>query len=828
MINIGVDEPVLTRESQLRHAIIRHARYALAKKPADLTPQDLLLSSSLAVRELLIDAMIETEERYQRADAKRLYYLSMEFLMGRSLDNNLHNLGLSDSYTEALASMAPLMGQPLTALEDIHELEADAALGNGGLGRLAACFLDSLATLGMPGFGCGINYEYGLFKQELDNGYQKEKPDRWRASGTPWLIAHPDESCVIPVYGRVEHSADRHSSYNPMWMDWKVIIGVPSDMPVAGYGGGTVNRLRLYSATSPNEFDIGIFNQGDYIKAVEQNISSQTISKVLYPSDTVASGKELRLVQEYFLVACSLRDIVKQYKKNHLGFRDFPDKVAIQMNDTHPALAVAELMRILIDENDVPWVDAWGITRATLGFTNHTLMPEALEKWPLQLFEHVLPRHLQIVCEINDRFIADVTSLWPGDREKIRRISIIEDGAEKQVRMAHLAIVGSHSVNGVAELHSKLVKESLAPDFYQLWPERFNNKTNGVTQRRWLLKSNPLLARLINQAIGDGWITDLNSLRALEPYAGDSGFRSAFASIKRANKARLAQNIKDLTGVTVDPASLFDVQVKRIHEYKRQLLNVMHVIYEYLSLVEDGVSPQAPRTHIFAGKAAPGYLAAKQIVKLINSVALVIDKDPRARDLIRVVLIPDYRVSLAEKIIPAADLSEQISTAGTEASGTGNMKLALNGALTIGTLDGANIEIMQEVGRENMFIFGLTAPEIERIRGGQSYNPRELYEHNNLIKRVLDSLLSDSFCKSEPGLFRGIFDSLVNRDPYFHLADFQSYVETQTQASAEFLDRTAWTKKAILNVARIGKFSSDRAILQYSDEIWGLNRYMPA
>jgi starch phosphorylase len=804
--------------SALEDSICQHVRYSLGKECHKLSGHDLFLAAALAVRDRLVERMLQTEERYQKADAKRLYYLSMEFLMGRSLGNNLSNLHILDNCQQALRKLE-------AELQEVEESEADAALGNGGLGRLAACFLDSLATLDMPGYGYGINYEYGLFQQEIDDGYQREKPDNWRAYGTPWEIERPDEACLVPIYGRIEHALDRSGQYNPMWMDWKVLIGVPHDMPIVGYGGRTVNFLRLYSAKSSHDFDMRIFNEGDYLRAVEQKIASETVSKVLYPSDSMVAGQELRLVQEYFLVACAIRDIVSRYLKNHETLDKFPSKVAIQLNDTHPALAVAELMRMLVDENDLPWDTAWEITQATLGYTNHTLLTEALEKWPVSLFEYILPRHLQIIFEINRRFLEHVASLWPGDDERLRRMSIIEEGEQKQVRVAHLAIVGSHSVNGVSALHTELVKTKLVPDFHQLWPGRFNNKTNGVTQRRWLLKTNPLLAHLISKTIGDGWITDLGKLKALESYAEDDKFQREFRNIKRSNKEALAASIKETTGAIVDPGSLFDIQVKRIHEYKRQLLNVMRIIHEYLCLIEDRQEPNVPRTYIFAGKAAPGYWVAKQIIKLINSVARIVNNDPAVKGLIKVVFIPDYRVSLAEKSIPAADLSEQISMAGKEASGTGNMKFAMNGALTIGTLDGANIEIMEEVGNENIFIFGLKAEEIQTMRSQGSYNPWDYYHRNPSAKRLMDSFNSNLFCPQEPGLFSWIHQAILDHgDEYFHMADLPSYIEAQEKAGAEFKNLAVWARKAILNVARIGKFSSDRTIREYAREIWNIEK----
>lgn len=802
--------------STIQESIRRHATYSLGKAWNDLSEAELFNATALSVRDLLVDRMLETEQRFEREDPKRINYLSIEFLMGQSLGNNLHNLGIRDLYRQALGNL----GANLDAVEDT---ESDAALGNGGLGRLAACFLDSLATLGMPACGYGINYEYGLFKQEIDNGYQREKPENWLAQTSPWEIERPDQACFVPLYGRIEHSTDRKGGYNPMWMDWKVLVGVPYDMLIPGYGGRTVNRLRLYSARASHDFDMQIFNDGDYFKAVQQKMASETISKVLYPSDAIVAGRELRLIQEYFLVACALRDIVRRYEQNHNSFAGFASKVAIQLNDTHPALTVSELMRFLVDEKELEWDEAWSITQATLGYTNHTLAPEALEKWPVPLVETVLPRHLQIILEINRRFLDQASAAYPGDIERIRRLSIIEESTPQQLRMANLAIVGSHSINGVSGIHTELVKTSLAPDFFQMFPERFNNKTNGITQRRWLLKSNPGLANLITATVGEAWTTDLYRLRELESHADDVGFQADFQKVKRSNKVSLAAIIKDVLRINVDPDSLFDVQVKRIHAYKRQLLNVMHIIDEYLSLIEDHRQPAVPRTYIFSGKAAPGYWLAKQIIKLIHNVGRVINSDARARQWIKVVFIPDYRVSLAEKIIPAADLSEQISTAGTEASGTGNMKLALNGALTIGTLDGANIEIREEVGEENMFVFGLKTAEVRAMRDRKSYRPWDFYARDQRVKRVVDSFSSNRFCAQEPDLFGWIVASVLDaNDEHIHLADLMPYIDTQQRVGATFRDRDGWTRMAILNVARMGKFSSDRTVSEYAREIWGV------
>ncbi|HKD68671.1 MAG TPA: glycogen/starch/alpha-glucan phosphorylase [Candidatus Binataceae bacterium] len=636
------------------------------------------------------------------------------------------------------------------------------------------------------------------------------------------MIARPEEACLIPLYGRIEKSHDRYGNYNPMWLDWRVIVGVPHDLPIVGYGGRTVNLLRLYSARASDYFDIKIFNEGDYFKAVEDKIVSETISKVLYPSDSMAAGRELRLQQEYFFVACAVRDIVRQYLRLHKDFDAFPDKVAIQLNDTHPALTIAELMRLLVDEHDLEWETAWRHTRATCAYTNHTLMPEALERWPVELLERMLPRHLEIIYEINRRFLDDAIALSPDDSGRIARMSLIEEGPQRHLRMANLAIVGSHSVNGVSKLHSDLVKTRLVPDFARMWPDRFNNKTNGVTQRRWLLEANPGLAQLISANIGAGWICDLEKLRELERYAGQRGFLDGFAAVKRANKEVLATLIEKTGHVGVDPESLFDVQAKRIHEYKRQLLLVLAIINDYLAIVEDGVTPQVARTHIFAGKAAPGYWAARMIIKLINSMADTINHDPATKGLLKVAFVPDYKVSVAQRLVAAADLSEQISTAGTEASGTGNMKFAMNGALTIGTLDGANIEILEEAGADNIYIFGLTADEIETLNQSGNYRPREIYERDPKLRRVLDELAANRFNPNEPGLFKWIYDALLSSDHYFHLADFSSYLAIRDRVWEDYSNRQLWLEKAVLNVARMGRFSSDRAIAEYATGIWGI------
>ena len=797
--------------------IDHHIRFSLAKRRIQLSKHDWYRATALVVRDMLVEKMLATRARFDRSSAKKLYYLSLEFLIGRSLENNLFNLGIIDTCREFLAENG-------FDLQILFDEEPDAALGNGGLGRLAACFLDSLATMDLPGYAYGINYEYGLFRQEIRGGYQVERPDAWQRETSPWLIARPEDSCLIPVYGRIEHRIDRKGEYNPAWVDRRVLVGVPSDLPIAGFGGRTVNFVRLYSAGASDEFDMQIFNAGDYVKAVEQKMFSETISKVLYPSDAVAAGRELRLLQEYFFVACAVRDIVREFLTRGYDIVDFPSKVAIQLNDTHPALTIAELMRTFIDEYDLPWALAWDITRATIAYTNHTLMPEALERWPVSLLERVVPRHLQIIYEINRRFLAEAAQVCTDDAERIKRVSIVQEAYEGQIRMAHLAIIGSHSVNGVSKLHTELVKTKLVPDFHELWPDRFSNKTNGVTQRRWLLMANPSLASLLDATIGVNWATDLEQLRGVEKFADDVEFQRRFTAIKRHNKERLARIVNRIAAVDFDPAAIFDIQAKRIHEYKRQLLMALGIVHQYLTIVEDGVEPPTPHAYILAGKAAPGYWAAKMIIKLVNSLGEVINNDPRTHGMIKVAFLPDYRVSLAEKIIPAADLSEQISTAGREASGTGNMKFAMNGALTIGTLDGANIEILEAVGAENIFIFGLTAAQIEAMAAKGEYRPHDYYDANPNLKRVLDELASDRFCPSEPGLFRWVRDVLLNRDDYFLMADFGEYTKTQTEVSKQYQDTTTWTRKAILNVARIGMFSSDRAVAEYAREIWHLDR----
>ncbi len=794
----------------LREGIESFLRFARGRIWSDATRRERLLALSTAVRRPALDAMRESERRYREQDAKRLYYLSMEFLMGRALGNNLTNLGIYDDARAVLSELGD-------DLEEIEQLEHDAALGNGGLGRLAACFLDSMATLDLPGFGYGINYEYGLFRQTFVNGYQQEQPDHWLEGGSPWLIERPDEAVMIPVFGTVT-ATSAGGVYVPKWIDYKVIVGVPHDMPIVGFGGRTVNVLRLFSARASDQFDIGIFNSGDYIRAVHEKITGESISKVLYPSDVVAAGKELRLLQEYFLVACSVRDIITRFREEHESLRDFAKKTAIQMNDTHPALTIVELMRIFVDEERMAWEEAWALTVDTCGYTNHTLLPEALERWSYDLLARVLPRHLQIIQEIHRRLLAEVERRFPADMAMQHSVAIVVDG---EVRMANLAMAGSHSVNGVAALHSKLVTTTLAPGFFKLYPERFNNKTNGVTPRRWLLHANRPLASLINKTIGKGWETDLDRLRELELFADDATLWEKLDHVKRRNKVTLARLTKELTGVAIDPLSMFDVQIKRVHEYKRQLLNALHVIHRYWSIVEDGAIPEQPRTVFFAGKAAPGYWMAKLIIKLIHSIGEVVNADPRSREHLRVVYLPDYRVSLAEAIIPAAELSEQISTAGKEASGTGNMKLALNGALTIGTLDGANIEIRDEVGEENIFIFGLTTDEV--VTELAHYDPQRYLHEYRWMNRAVDSIAAGHFSRGDKDIFRPIVAKLLStRDEYVHLADLAGYVERQHDVDAAYRDRRSWNRMSLLNIARMGKFSADRTVSEYAREIWNV------
>jgi glycogen phosphorylase len=797
--------------ARVRH----HVRYTLVKEWEHATRADLWHAFSLAAREQLVDPLLETERRYRERAAKRVAYLSIEYLLGRVLGSALGNMKSLEPWRAALAELG-------LTLDDVEAHEPEPAVGNGGLGRLAACFLDSLATHGYPAHGYGINYEFGLFKQVLEGGWQRERPDHWMADHYPWLIERADDACIVPLYGRIEHERDAGGRYNPRWVDMQILMGVPSDLPVVGYGMRSVHVLRLYSAAPSDEFDMAIFNAGDYIRAVERKVLSETVSKVLYPSDTVRHGRELRLVQEYFLVACALRDVVRRHDAVFGRFDNFAEKVAIQMNDTHPALAVAELMRILVDEQGQAWERAWEITQAVCGYTNHTLLPEALEQWPVALFQRVLPRHLQIIYEINHRLLQTVRARFPGDEARVQRMSLIAEGPTRHVRMAHLALAGSHKVNGVAAIHSHLVTRTLFPDFYAMWPERFTSKTNGITPRRWLLRANPALSAFVTARIGDGWITDLGRLRELEPSAEETASQDEFLEVKRACKTRLAKALNASTVVRVDPAWIFDIHAKRIHEYKRQLLNGLHVLDAYWR-IRDGEQPLAPRLHVFAGKAAPGYARAKLIIKFINSVADLVNGDLRVNRWLRVAFVPDYRVTLAETITTAADFSEQISTAGTEASGTGNMKFALNGALTIGTLDGANIEIAEAVGADQLFIFGLRVDEVQRQLAEGSYRPSWMYERDARIRRVVDTLTSGLLAPDAPGVFEPLRQSLLaDNERYFHLADLIPYANAHQQAAELWTQRRAWARKALLTIARMGRFSSDRTVAEYADEIWGI------
>lgn len=790
-----------------------HLRYTLAKDSFTATERDYYFALSLAIRDFLVERWMTTQQTHHKQHVKRVYYLSLEFLIGRLLGNNAINLRIEDLCVKA-------MEQEGLEWDHLRNYENDAGLGNGGLGRLAACFLDSLSTLKYPAIGYGLRYDYGIFNQTIVNGYQVEKPDAWLKHGYPWDIAHPEFSFDVGYEGCVK--TENHEGRTQWeWVPGKTVIGMPYDLPIVGYGGEVVNTLRLWSARAAEEFDLEDFNRGSYIDAVENKVLAENLTKVLYPNDNMIEGKELRLKQEYFFVSCSIQDILRRFKEDKREWKEFPNYVAIQLNDTHPSLAIPELMRLLLDREGLGWDEAWEITAATVGYTNHTILPEALERWPLAMLSRLLPRHLQIIEEINGRFLREVANHYPMDLERLRRMSIVEEGPQQQIRMANLAVVGSHSVNGVARLHTELLRHSLLKDFADFWPEKFNNKTNGITQRRWLLKSNPPLAALITEAIGDGWITDLDQLRKLEPMAADPAFRERFRAVKQQNKASLAGYIRSRVLLNVDPDTLFDVHVKRLHEYKRQLLLAMYIILRYNRIKDNPDSDILPRTFIFGGKAAPGYATAKLIIKLIHQIAEVVNGDPEVNERMRVVFVPNYRVSLAQRIIPAANLSEQISLAGTEASGTGNMKFQLNGALTIGTLDGANVEIREEVGEDNIFIFGLTTAEVSESRA--DYDPLAVCDSHAEIRKALEMVEQDFFCMLEPGIFRPIVDGLLRGgDPYMVLADLASFAEAQERVDTLYRDTAAWDEKAILNVARAGKFSSDRTIKEYARDIWGI------
>jgi starch phosphorylase len=789
------------------------ARYLLCEQLVDPTrvrPRQRFEAVAKFIRDLLAHRWVKTRQARERANPKRIYYLSMEFLIGRTLVNNIINLMAEPLVQQALAREG-------IDYHQLGELEPDAGLGNGGLGRLAACFIDSLATRQYSAMGYGLRYEFGIFRQSLREGYQHEQPDNWLRHPDPWEIARPGKTVQVPLASTIQmqggHMRLAHGQPSHL-------LGMAYDRPVVGYGGHCINTLRLWSATSPETFEFADFSHGDFVGAVLKNIGASSLTKVLYPDDSTEEGRTLRFLQEYFLVCCSLHDIIARFRQSgNPQWSALPDKVAIQLNDTHPALAVAELMRILLDHAYQSWDDAWDLTVRTLAYTNHTLLPEALEKWPVELFEHLLPRHLDIIYEINRRFLDDVRVRWPDDSARAARVSLIEEGPKRKVRMAHLAIVGTHSTNGVAAIHSRLLKTKVLPDFAEMFPDRFNNKTNGVTPRRWLLMTNPPLAKLITEAIGEDWITDLSQLQQIVPLADDSSFRAAFRQAKHGAKACFARWLKSSLGQVVDPDSIFDCQVKRIHEYKRQLLNVLQIIVHYNRLRTDANFDAPNRTFLFAGKAAPAYTLAKLIIKLIYNVGEVIDADPAVRGRLRVIFLPNYSVSLSERLIPASNVSEQISTAGYEASGTSNMKFMMNGALTVGTHDGATIEMAEAAGEENFFLFGLTAEQVLQSRGW--YDPRWHYEHEPETREALDMIHGDYFSPREPGIFQPIWDTLVTHgDHYMHLADLSAYVETQTRVGQLFGDPEAWSRKAIINVGSSGNFSSDRTIDQYATEIW--------
>ena len=798
--------------SSIEQSFLERRTFALAKDEYTATPHDDFMTLAYAVRDRMMERWIKTQQRYHKQNVKRVYYLSMEFLIGRLLTHAVLNLGMDREVKKALQAYG-------LKLEELREQESDAGLGNGGLGRLAACYMDSMATLGVPAIGYGIMFNYGIFQQKIVNGQQVEAPDNWLHLGTPWAIDRPEYTIRVRFGGHTQKHWKQDGTFSTLWLDTEDVLAMPSDVPVPGYHNDVVNTLRLWSAKGTQDFDLEYFNHGDYLKAYDRKIASENISKVLYPNDQTSAGVELRLKQEYFFAAASLADIVRRFSVHNDDFKDFPKKVAIQLNDTHPAIAVLELMRILLDDELLEWGQAWAITAATFAYTNHTLMPEALETWSVPLLATLLPRHLEIVYEINSRFLKEVAQRWPGDLERLRRMSIVEEGQPKRVRMAYLCVLASHSVNGVSELHSQLLKQTLFRDFHEMFPGRFKNKTNGVSPRRWLLESNPRLAGLITESIGDAWPTDLGKLRGLRALQDDAAFQERWRRIKTENKRDLAAYLRGTMGVTVDPDSLFDVQVKRIHEYKRQVLFALFLIQRYLRIKADPDGTFVPRTAFIGGKAAPGYWMAKHIIKFINSVAGVINADPGTRGLLKVVVLEDYRVSLAQRIIPATDLSEQISTAGTEASGTGNMKFMMNGALTMGTLDGANIEIAEEVGAEDIFIFGMRAPQVARLRR-DGYRPKEWLDSAPGLREAVDLIARDFFSPEEPGQFRPLLENLLQEDPYFVLADFKDYARAQDEADRRYLDRNGWARSSIVNVAHSGRFSSDRSILEYARDIW--------
>lgn len=804
-----------TKES-MKTSISNHLRYTLARHQSSATKDEWWTATCLAVRDRLLERFMKTQEVHHEKKVRRAHYLSLEYLMGRLLVNNLHNAGLFTQTRDALNEL----GQDF---EQIADEEADMGLGNGGLGRLAACFLDSLATLDLPAIGYGIHYEFGLFRQEFKNGHQIEHPDVWMEKGCPWEVMRPNFAQTVQLFGRVEHQMDSKGVFKPKWVDYKTIEGVPYDIGIVGYGGETVNFLRLWDSKSTHEFDLDVFNEGGYVEAVRDKAMGETISKVLYPNDSTENGKELRLIQQYFFVSCSLKDIIRRYLTSHSDWSAFSEYNVLQLNDTHPAVAIPELMRLFIDEYGLEWDEAWGITRESCNYTNHTLLPEALEKWSVPLFEKVLPRHLEIIFEINSRFLeGEVEAKWPGDNAKKAELSIIEEGYPKMVRMAYLSVVGSTKVNGVAALHTDLLKKNLFATFHELYPNKLINMTNGITPRRWLLACNPGLSELIAEKVGADWPNDLDKLQSISKFADDAKFQKRFMDIKRANKQAFADFVLADLGTEISPDALFDVQIKRLHEYKRQHLNLLHILTLYRRLLNDPDYEMNPRVFIFGAKAAPGYALAKNIIRAINKVGEKINNDDRINGKLKVVFPQNYRITMAEKMIPAADLSEQISTAGKEASGTGNMKLALNGALTIGTLDGANVEIGEEVGDDNIFIFGNTVEQVDEINA-KGYNPYDYYNSNWELKAVIDWLRSDYFTPGESDAFAPLCSSwLEGGDPYLCLADYADYIRSQEEVDKAFGDKKRWAKMAIMNTARVGKFSSDRTISEYAKQIWKL------
>ncbi len=802
-------------KTSTKKALQSHLVYSIFKTEQVATPRDWYSTTAYTVRDHVIERWVKTVEKYAEENPKRIYYLSLEFLIGRMLSNASLNLGVDAEIKKGLNALGH-------KIENVVEWEHDAALGNGGLGRLAACFLDSMATMDIPGMGYGIRYEYGMFRQSIDNGQQIENPDNWLRYGNIWEFQRPASLYTVNFYGRVVEF-ENGSSIESHWIDADSVVAMAYDVPIPGYATQTVNTLRLWSAKSAKEFDLNQFNDGNYELAVEGRNASESISKVLYPNDASASGKELRLKQQYFFVSASIQDILHRFLLKHDDWKKLPDKIVIQLNDTHPAIAVAEMMYQLVDIHRLDWDFAWSLAEKIFAYTNHTLMPEALETWSLDLFNTLLPRHLAIILRINHTFLEKVNHQFPGDSDLLRRVSIIDETNGRSVRMAHLAVIGSFKVNGVAALHSDLLKKTLFADFHRIFPNKFANVTNGITPRRWLNQCNPELTLLIEKVIGKKFQRDLDKLRLLTPLAEDAQFRKAFRKAKHKNKVKLANKIEELMGIKINPNSMFDVQIKRIHEYKRQLLNILHVITLYNRIRKGQAKNAVPRVVIFGGKAAPGYWMAKLIIRLINDVAAIINEDLAVGDQLKVIFYPNYDVSAAELLFPASDLSEQISTAGTEASGTGNMKMALNGALTIGTLDGANVEIMQEVGDENIFIFGLKADEVS-VTKSNGYNPWDYYNSNPELKETLDMITSGYFSIEEPGRYQAIFDNLLNKgDQYLLLADYASYIQTQEHVSGLYKDKEEWSRRAILNVARMGKFSSDRSIREYADNIWKLD-----